>query len=158
MDSEVLLIVLFMLLLPYGALWRSIGLIKRHEDAFMAFYYPLREKRPRSYVKQNKVITYVRRKIRMDTDDTIHWVICFCHYMQIYCVFAPVWMLFLLIFLPLSDALLISWVFGDGVPLVTFFLWIDGLSFLLDIRCQIIKKKDPKYAKREIKFWYKYYR
>ena len=153
MTSGESLIVLFMLLLPYWILWRSIVIIKKHEEAFVGFYYPLREKWPRSYHKQNKVITFVRRKTRMDTNDTIHWVICLCHYTQIYYAFAPVWMLFLFIFLPLSDAVMICGVFGHVIPIMIFTLWTEVLSFLLWIRCEIIKRKDPKYAKREIKPW-----
>lgn len=138
---------------PYLMLWRSTVFIKRHEKSFKRFYFPLREEYPRSYHKQNKVIVFVRDLLRMNTDESVHWVVCLCHYAQIYYALAPIWMLFLIVFLPFSDAMVICIPFGHMLPIIILFFWLDGFSFLLSLRCQKIRKINPKYSNVEVLYW-----
>ena len=146
-------VVLTMIFSPYLILWRSAAFTKRHEESFKGFYKPLREKYPRSYHEQNDVIAFVREISRMNTRDTVHWVVCFCHYTQIYYALAPIWMLFLVIFLPFNDAITICIPFGHMLPNIILCFWLDGFSILLYIRCRKIQKQNPKYANVKIPYW-----
>ena len=145
--------VLMMIFSPYLILWRSAVFAKRHEESFKGFYKPLREKYPRSYRKQNDVIAFVRGISRLNTRETVHWVLCVCHYMQIYYALAPIWMTLLVIFLPINDAIAISMPLGHMLPIIILVFWLDGFSILLYIRCRKIQKKNPKYAEVNIPYW-----
>ena len=137
----------------YWMLWRSIMFLKRHEKSFEKFYFPLRKKYPRSYHKQNKTIVFVRDLLGMNTDETVHWLVCLCHYAQIYYALAPIWMLFLILFLPFSDAMVICIPFGHMLPIIILFFWLDGFSAVLNFRCGKIRKEYPEYSNMEVLYW-----
>ena len=152
MDSEDLYWVLGGLFLPIAMAFYSGVIIKRHEKTIMAFYWALREKYTHSYVTPNKVVNFVRKCCRMKAENSIHWVVCIFHYLQIVMVTSPIFMLLLPIFIPLEKAIGICYIIGLGPYGVIAFM--DGAFLILQVhRCKRIKKTNPKYAKREFYDW-----
>ena len=75
-------------LIIYLLLLFRTGLLIYNEEKFIsAFYEALRKRYRYSYVKPNKVIQTVRKLYGLEKSKSIHWVICFFHYLQIAQVF-----------------------------------------------------------------------
>ena len=122
--------------------------IRRVEKYTCAFDYPMKKKYPHSYVRQNKIVKYIRKLYKMDTDNTIHWVICCFHYLQLAAMIAPILVLILSLFVSQETAFCIYLLFSLG------HLGVIGLNskiFLCiqALRCEKIKKENPKYAKSD---------
>ncbi len=128
--------------------------IRRSEKCVSRFYYALREKYPRNYVNQNKIIKRIRTIYKMNTNITIHWMYCIFHYIQIIALILPVLLVVLMLILPsfsLKKALFIYFRLS-----IYHFALISLLEKVLRCiecsKCKKIKKENPKYAK--IDFYY----
>lgn len=141
------------LLLPIALFFLTGNGIKRCENSVSAFYHPLREKYPGGYVRQNRVVTFIRKLLRMDTQGTIHWTVCAIHYIQPVMASSPVLTMFLLRFYPFNIAVAWGLVFFTGVPMAFMMILLEVSTWVLVLRCGRIKKTDPKYAKRNTRPW-----
>lgn len=141
------------LLLPIALSFLTGNGIKRCENSVSAFYHPLREKYPGGYVRQNRVVTFIRNLLRMDTQGTIHWTVCVEHYLQIGLAFSPVLSLSLLLFRSLEAAAVWGLVFFTGIPMAVMAILLEVTMWVLAARCKRIQKTDPRYAKRNMKPW-----
>ena len=136
--------------LPFVVVFLSgINGLKRQEKQISDFYWPLREKYPRSYVKQNKVIKFIRKCFGMQTKDNIHWMTCVLHYLQLISVISPIFMLITFLFVPLEEIVVAFLVFGFSFPFGLLVILAALFYSLQTWRCVGIKKKDPKHSKRE---------
>ena len=133
----------------------GVNYIKRCEEYLREFYWVLREKYPRSYVKQNKMIIFVRKHCKLKTEGSIHWMIFFAHYVQVFMAISPA---FLLITLPFafSETLIILFAIIEfAVPFSFIAILVETATTLQAFRCDRIKKKDPSYSKRKVYYWHK---
>lgn len=126
--------------------WRISVWLKRHERYISDFYWALKEKYPRSYIKQNKVIRFIRKFLGMNTKERIHWMFCFYHYLQIIMLITPIFLLVICWFIPLEITVMIFGWFGIG-PNV-FVAVIDTWFMMIQcFRCERIRKRDPKHKR-----------
>ena len=127
----------------------GINGFRRCEEYICNFYWPLREKYHRSYVKQNKTIKFVRKCFGMETKENIHWITCLLHYLQIIATISPVFMLVTFLFIPLKQTVIVFLIFGFSLPfgLCVILHWI--FFSLQVLRCVKIRKTDPKHSKRK---------
>ena len=126
--------------------------IRHHEKCIRSFYWPLREKFPRSYVNQSKIVRIVRSLFKIDTQGSIHWLIRLCHYFQLSSLIAPILMLILPLFLPMERFIVLCFMIGWG-PFVLISL-IDGPFLIVQVaKCKKIKKENPKYSKKDFYDW-----
>lgn len=138
------------------ALFLTGVIISRSEKCVSDFYLPLREKYPKSYFKQNKIIKFVRNFYKMDTQSTIHWGYCIYHYIQLTAATSlPIIMMLSLFFHTLipykkviSIGLLILWGHFGVIALTDYLLLLVETS-----KCKKIKKENPKYAKKDFYNW-----
>jgi len=140
------------LIIPFICFFYSGVIIKRHEKCISAFYLALREKFPHSYVKQNKIVMFIRSRHGMETYGSVHWMICFYHYLQIVIAFSPIFTLILPFLFPLEKAIVMCFVIGLGpFGLISI---IDPIFLIVQIqKCKKIKKENPKYSKRDFYDW-----
>ena len=138
--------------LPFFMFYGTCVTIRRREDAVSCFYWPLRKKYPRSYVKQHKIVKSIRKRFGLDTKGTIHWMHCLYHYLQLVMLISPILLLVLFLFMPPLKAVLISGIFAFG-PIVFIALSSDILMIVLALRCEKIKKTEPEYSKCKISYW-----
>lgn len=142
-------------MLPVGILvawflaFRIEKLVRRQEQVVSGFQGALEAKFPRSYVRQNKVIKWIRKRLGLEVNRNIHWISCLFHYLQIIMVIAPVLSLLLLLFLPLDTVIVILWIVGAGMFGLAVFTY-PPFALLQIRRCKKIKKADPEKAKRDI--------
>lgn len=153
MSSEDIWLALLSFILPFVLFFFSSTVIKRHENCIDAFYCALREEYSGSYIKQNKPVSFLRKCYGLDIRGTIHWMIGFFHYLQIYMVSSPILMLLSSLFLPLNKVIIMCLIFGQAVPYALISINCEVLTLLQVHRCRRIKKTNPKYSKREIKPW-----
>ena len=121
--------------------------LRGFEESIRDFYWPLRDKFPREYVEQNKVIKTVRKWMAMKTKGTIHWMVCAMHYLHICMTIFPILTLIVFCIIPMEQAivyLLMLFPFGMIAILREVYIWQQYA------RCKKIKKTDPKYAKHDI--------
>lgn len=143
---------MILVIAPFVVIFSSRYMIKQDEDIIRAFYVPLRKKYTHSYIKQNKLIQIIRKRLRLYTDGTIHWMISVCHYLQLVMAVVPILVLPLMLFMPIINVFLIYSIVGLGpIGLIVF---IESAFRVLQVqRCKKIKKTDPKYSKCEIHHW-----
>lgn len=150
MTSDTIWLLLVSIVMPFVLFFLSgANGFRRCEEYIYDFYWPLREKHPRSYVKQNAIIKVVRKCFGMQTKNNIHWFTCFLHYLQILMVISPIFMLITLLFVPSQKIIIAFLLLGISLPF--------GLSVILNqiffslqvLRCMKIKKTDNKHSKRE---------
>ena len=90
---------------------------RRSDERLRENYWKLREKYPRSYVKQNRVVKFVRKYfLQVETKEKIHWVECIVHYLQIVATLSPIFMLITFIFIPTKEVALLFLIFGFCIP------------------------------------------
>ena len=121
--------------------------LRGFEESTRDFYWPLRDKFPREYVEQNKIIKTVRKWMAMKTKGTIHWMVCVMHYLHICMAIFPIFTLIVFCIIPIEQAivyLLMLLPFGMIAILREVYIWQQYA------RCKKIKKTDPKYAKHDI--------
>ena len=152
MNSEDLWMILAGIILPFVAIFLSGVSIKRHEKCISSFYWALREKFARSYLKQNKVIKFVRKRLGMDADESVHWIICFFHYLQIVMVISPILILILSLFVQLEKSIVICFIIGLG-PYGFICITNEIFTVIQVQRCKKIKKINPKYSKSDFYDW-----
>ncbi len=116
--------------------------IRRYENAFREFWWPLRQKYEKRYVRPNKAILRVRKFFDLRKDNRIHWFICFLHYLQIASLFTPLLGISVFIFLPFETAEFVSVLLCLG-PLALFVVCFLAFEVLQFFRCLIIKRTDP---------------
>lgn len=150
MSSEDKGLVLLGIILPFVAFFLAGSLIRRHERYLSDFYWALRETFPRKYVKQNKLIKFVRKRLGLETKNSIHWLICLFHYFQIVMVVSPIFTSFLYLFIPVGNAIVISYVIGLG-PYGVISIMDDILMLIQVQRCKKIKKTNSIYSGRDFK-------
>ena len=147
-SDDMLFMILVCLFAPILLAFYSGVLIKRHEKSVSAFDYLLREKYPRSYVKPNKVVKFIRKCCGIKTKKNVYWVHCIYNYLQIVMAVSPVIMIILFFFLPFEDVTFISLIIGL-VPFA-FIVFLDIISLFAQWhKCDKIKKSDSKYANLE---------
>ncbi len=144
-NPEVLFISVPGLIIYLLLLFRTGLLIYNEEKFISAFYEALRKRYRYSYVKPNKVIQTVRKLYGLEKSKSIHWVICFFHYLQIAQVFLPVFILFVPLFFSGDTAILLTFLI-PLVPPVLIFIMCYPFILLQYIRCKILQKKNPQYA------------
>ena len=127
-------------------------IIKRHENCLREFYFVLREKHPKFYVKQNKVTKSIRKLFKIKTDGTIHLLVAIFHYEQIGMLLSPLYMLIALIFLPIERSAVIA-IVAANLLFVSFFVTIEIFTLIEMIRCERIKKKHPEHSKKTLYRW-----
>ena len=127
-------------------------IIKRHENCLREFYFVLREKHPKFYVKQNKVTKSIRQLFKIKTDGTIHLLVAIFHYEQIGMLLSPLYMLIALIFLPIERSAVIA-IVAANLLFVSFFVTIEIFTLIEMIRCEIIKKKCPEHSQKTLYRW-----
>lgn len=150
--EDVTLKFIMVVLLSLALFWRMGVSIKRYEGVVIRFYWALREKYPHSYVKQAMPVRFVRKRFQMDSKERIHWVISFCHYLQLVMLAAPIITLFLCLIIP-TGCSFASCLKAAVFPCALFSITLRVFLFIQCIRCDKIKKKNPKYAKAELQEW-----
>ena len=133
-----------------ASLFFSGVVIKRLEKAVSEFSYALREKYKRTYVKQNKIIKFIRGIYKMDTSLSIHWMHCVFHYLQLVAVFlsASLFVLFLIIYSRVSFQTAMLICIGISVGHFGIIAIFGRILLCVEIfKCNKIKKENPKYAK-----------
>ena len=121
--------------------------LRGFEKSIRDFYWPLRDKFPREYVEQDKIIKTVRKWMALKTSGTIHWMVCVMHYLHILMTIFPIFTLIVFCIIPIEQAivyLLMLLPFGMIAILREVYIWQQYA------RCKKIKKTDPKYAKHDI--------
>lgn len=131
---------------PFILVWQSQRVRKGHERSVREFYTALRKKYVHSYVRQNRLIKFIRKPFGMKTDGTIHWLTAFSHYLQIMMLFGPVLLLILPLFLPAKITFGICGAITMG-PLCLIGLITIPFDILQLCRCKKIKKTNPVYSK-----------
>ena len=129
----------------------NIG-IKRIERAFEEFYSPLINEHPKEYVKQSKVIKFIRKHTGFDDFYEIHWIYCVLHFFPIILVLGTPIVLSSRIFTTMEASFKLYIVFLVTVSVVCrLIMFVFGA--VQEIRCSKIKKTNPKYAKRYVLRW-----
>ena len=121
--------------------------LRGFEESIRDFYWPLRDKFPREYVEQDKIIKTVRKWMALKTSGTIHWMVCVMHYLHILMTIFPIFTLIVFCIIPIEQAIvyfLMLLPFGMIAILREVYIWQQYA------RCKKIKKTDPKYAKHDI--------
>ena len=150
MISEDMILPFMILLCAYPLLFYNTGIaIKHHEVTVVRFYWALREKYPRSYIKQTRPVSYIRRRFGMDHKGTIHWMICVFHYLQFLALPAPIIGVVLYFVFPWEHSIAIVFTIGF-FPLTAILIIGKAFAFVQYARCNRIKKKDLRYAKAEL--------
>ena len=156
MDTKILLCLLLLLALSYYFILEFGYACRRADKYYSSFYKPLREKYPRSYVRQNRVLKAFRKRFKMDTTSRVHWAGCAVHYLQMIMIFSS--LLPLIAFLSACSIEVVSVLFWVGwlCPhiLSRIFYWIFMLSQYY--KCLKIQETDRRYATIELppyKFW-----
>ena len=126
--------------------------IRRFERIVSPFYWALKKKYPRSYVKQNKTVKVIRKCQGMETRNDIHWLFCVFHHLQLVMIVSPILRPILPLVLPTDAAIVTYYAIGLG-PFGVIALVGSGSSFVQAVRCQRIKKKDPRYARTDLYHW-----
>ena len=138
------------------ALFLTGVIISRSEKCVSAFYWPLREKYPKSYFKQNKTIRWIRKFYKMDTQSTIHWAYYIYHYIQLIAATSLPIILILSLSLhtliPYDKVIFIGFLITGG-HYGTIALTDDLLLLVETSKCKKIKKENPKYAKKDFYNW-----
>jgi hypothetical protein len=138
------------------ALFLTGVIIKRSQKCVSAFYSPLREKYPKSYFKQNKIIKFIRNFYKMDTQSTIHWGYCIYHYIQLTSATSlPIIMILSLFFhtlIPYEKVISIGFLISCG-HFGVIALTDDLLLLVETSKCKKIKKENAKYAKKDFYNW-----
>lgn len=137
--------ILFGMIASLYMFFRAGYLMNRHEKCLRNFRVALREKYPRSYVKQNKVIKFIRKKYGMDTKRTIHWISWFLYHLQFVIAVPSVLALFLLLFFSPETVAIIVWAVSAGT--FGFLAVVNETLMLVQVaRCNRMRKKDPLYS------------
>ena len=123
-------------------------IIKRHENCFREFYCVLRDKHPKSHVKQNAITKAVLRFFNVKPNGTIHFLAAIFHYVQIAILMSPAVMLSGLFF-SIEKATVVAFIVG-WVLFILFWIVIEVFTAAQMIRCERIKKQHPEYADREL--------
>ena len=144
-------IIMFLLLLFVIA---SAVFIKRHEKCISSFYWVLREKYPKSYVKQNIIVRLVRKCFRLTTEDTLHWMLALCHFFAVLAVASPLCVPVMLFFVPIKTALAIGIMIMCGLFGV-FIFSMEIFTICQMFRCEKIKKKYPEHRTRRLYPWHR---
>ena len=121
--------------------------LRSFEEATRDFYWALRDKFPREYVEQNKIIKTVRKWMVLKTNGTIHWIVYVMHYLHIFMTIFPIFTLIVFCIIPTEQTvglLLMLSPLGMIVILREVYIWWQYA------RCKKIKKTDPQYAKHDI--------
>ena len=129
----------------------NIG-IKRIERALRQFYLPLRDGHPNEYIKQSKVIKFIRRHTKLSDYDDIHWAYSMLHCLQIILLFGTPIVAVSAFFVTAKTSFSVYIAFFI-VVMITFSLLADIFACFQAIRCSKIKKTNPKYAKCEVLHW-----
>ena len=154
MYSDDVCILLIALFAPLILVFLSgINGFKRRERSIREFYYILREKYPRSYVQQNKILKFVRKCFGMEIKGTIHWITCFLHYFQIVFAISPIFMLIIFLVKQSEQVIYTFLAIGIALPFGLFYILMEIFTMLQVIRCKKIKKTIPRYSKSEIYRW-----
>ena len=146
-------LLLALILPPIVAFLYGINGLRRSEESIREFYWPLRDKFPREYVNQNRIIKIVRKWMRLKTTGTIHWSTCFFHYFQILLAISPSVMLIAFLITGSDQTVVLFLRFGFLWPLLLLALLDQVFIWIQVSRCKKIKKTDPKYANHEIYPW-----
>lgn len=152
MDPNVFMLVLQCIIALVVSLFLTGVIIRRSEKCVSSFYYPLREKYPRSYVRQNKIIRFIRTIYKMDTNSSIHWMYCVFHYLQIITIPLSVFVLLIMLIIPSCISVEKTVSISMAASLGHFGLISMGDQMLTCVevsKCKKIKKENPKYAKRD---------
>ena len=152
MTSENLCLITVGLIMTCVFFFFSGVTLKRHERTIVGFYWALREKYPHSYIKPNGIIKKVRNFFKMEDDDTVHRLICLLHYFQLVMPTAPLFLLFLPLFMPLEKAIVVFCIVGMA-PFTLICFTQEILLIVQCIRCKKIQKTDPKYKDRVFYNW-----
>ena len=142
MPSEDLQIIPICFFLCFFWFLCSGDFIDRHENVVRDFAYALREKYPRSYVQQNKVIKFIRKRFAMRTDRSLHWVICVLHYLQIVMAISPALVLLALLFVP-PEKTVVTCLLIQLSPFGLMAIIRLAFTTLQALRCMRIKRKSP---------------
>ena len=127
-------------------------LVKKHEKCISSFYWVLREKYARSYVNQNAVVRLVRKCFKMELEGTVHWLISLLHLLQAATLLSPLYLLIMLLYLPLKNAIAIC-IFISLALSAPIVILIEVFTLLQMIRCERIKKKYPEHSTRQLYPW-----
>ena len=153
MPNSDLFFSIFCISAPFVLFFLSSVKIKRIENSVRSFYLPLREKYPRSYLRLNKVVKFVRKICKMDVKGTFHWMTCVCHYLQIFIILSPISILFMILFVSFSKAVNM-WLCLVIGPLFFTVVWLSEIQVVIEAsRCEKIKKTNPEYSKKEVIYW-----
>ncbi len=126
--------------------------IKRIERALGQFYLPLRNEHPNEYVKQSKMIKFIRKHTGLSDYDNVHWVYSVLHYLQVALLLGTPIVLasrFSVTF----EATLKAYIIFFFIVMIPFTLFADIFGCVQSTRCSKIKKTNPKYAKCEVRRW-----
>ena len=126
--------------------------IKRVERALRQFYLPLRDEHPKEYVKQSRLIKFVRRHTRLSVYDRIHWVYSILHYLQVILVLGTPLIVTFGFFETFEMSLKMYMIFWL-VTVFIFTLFADIFGCVQATRCSKIKKGNPKYKKCDVLRW-----
>lgn len=124
----------------------------RAERVVCEFYSALKEKNPRSYLTQNKLIKTIRKFSGMNTKWKIHWVHCIGNYLQLIAVITPLILLILHLVYCINGIVYIMFDFC-GLVIVLWGVFIGIFTLCLCFRCKKIKKNNPKYSHCELREW-----
>lgn len=152
LDMSILLIL--GLIMPV-ALFFLFGIngLSRSEKIIRGFYWVLRDKYPRSYIQQNKIIRRIRKCFGLKTKGSIHWVTCLVHYIQLFVLLSPIFMLITLCFIPKETVIIMFLFIAVFIPFVSCVILHGVFTFLQILRCEKIKKTNPKYSKHNLEYY-----
>ena len=134
------------MLLYFFMLIQSGIAIKRNENAFREFDFPLREKYKCSYIRPDKVVCFVRKCYGLNKCNRVHRITCVLHYLQIVMVVSPVFLLPAFVFVPLEKVGFVCLLITLA-PCALFVYVLVIFSIFQYFRCLKIKKTDSTCAK-----------
>lgn len=149
MTSDTFVAFLIALIVPMIIVFLSgINGLRRSDERLRENYWRLREKYPRSYVKQSREIKFVRKCFQMETKEKIHWVECIVHYLQIVVALQPLFMLVTFIFVPTKEVAFLFLIFGFCIPFGVSVILYETFFAVQTIRGVRIRKDCKKQFKK----------
>ncbi len=122
--------------------------IKRSE--LLTIEFPLRMFYPKGYIKQNRVLKFIRSRNKLKTNVDIHWMYYVFHYLQ-----GSLLIVDLVFFLPYFRITIEQTVFIFGILEVAIscclFIIMHTFCVIQAHRCNKIKKTNPEYSKCELR-------
>ena len=154
---ELLLNIIICILISLLQFYLGVLSIRRLEKLYIKFRVPLREGHPKEYFKQNKLIKYIRKRLKLSTYDTLHYSIIILHYVHLVETFTPLCMFLLGVSVVASVsqmALYFGVLYLEAV--VSGLIW-NTHAIVKEFRCRKIRKTNPKYSKYSVNerwgFW-----